>query len=303
MRLHPNRTICLLASTALVALLATTVSGCKTTTRSTDTTGSIALPAGPRSETDWRRDVDVYGERYRTNNRDVDAAIRYAAALRGIGQRSQAAAVLEQAALINPKNRAVLGAYGRALADAGNYGQALEVLQRAHSPDQPDWRVLSVQGAVLDQLGRPEEARQHYESALRIVPDEPSVLSNLGLSYALAKDLPQAEATLRRAVDRPGADPRVRQNLALVVGLQGRFEEAEKIARADLPSEDATANVAYLRQMLAQPDTWKNLARQGGDGAPPARAAKTAAPRAPKAKAQAHAQAQAPLDINPVPLN
>jgi hypothetical protein len=127
------------------------------------------------------------------------------------------------------------------------------------------------------------------------------VLSNLGLSYALAKDLPQAEATLRRAVGRPGADPRVRQNLALVVGLQGRFEEAEKIARADLPSEDATANVAYLRQMLAQPDTWKNLARQGGDRAAPARAAKTVARPSPKAKEQA--QAQAPLDINPVPLN
>ena len=48
------------------------------------------------------------------------------------------------------------------------------------------------------------------------------------------------------------ADPRVRQNLALVVGLQGRFAEAEAIARADLPPEEAAANVAYLRQMLAQ---------------------------------------------------
>jgi Flp pilus assembly protein TadD len=306
MRLHANRTISLLASTALVVIAATALSGCKTT-RSSDATGSIALPAGPRSEADWRRDIEKYGQRYRANNRDVEAAIRYAAALRGIGQRSQAAAVLEQAAMLNPKNRAVLGAYGRALADAGNYGQALDVLERAHSPDQPDWRVLSVQGAVLDQLGRTQEARQHYESALRIVPDEPSVLSNLGLSYALAKDLPQAEATLRRAVDRPGADQRVRQNLALVIGLQGRFEEAEKIARADLPSEEATANVAYLRHMLAQSDTWKNLARSGGDGAAPARAAKTVARAAPKAKAPAQpkpqTQAQAPLDINPVPTN
>jgi len=149
MRLRANRAISLLASTALVVVVATTVSGCQTT-RSSDTTGSIALPAGPRSEAEWRRDVDTYGERYRVNNRDVDAAIRYAAALRGIGQRSQAAAVLEQAAMLNPKNRAVLGAYGRALADAGNYGQALEVLERAHSPDQPDWRVLSVEGAVLE---------------------------------------------------------------------------------------------------------------------------------------------------------
>jgi Flp pilus assembly protein TadD len=78
------------------------------------------------------------------------------------------------------------------------------------------------------------------------------VLSNLGLSYALSKDLVRAELTLRKAVSRPGAEPRVRQNLALVVGLQGRFAEAETIARADLPPDLAAANVAYLRQMLAQ---------------------------------------------------
>jgi Flp pilus assembly protein TadD len=43
----------------------------------------------------------------------------------------------------------------------------------------------------------------------------------------------------------------VRQNLALVIGLEGRFGEAEQIARADLPPDQAAANVAYLRQMLA----------------------------------------------------
>jgi Flp pilus assembly protein TadD len=78
------------------------------------------------------------------------------------------------------------------------------------------------------------------------------VLSNLGLSYALSKDLKRAEATLRRASDSGRGDKRVRQNLALVVGLQGRFPEAEGIARADLPPDEAAANVAYLRQMLAQ---------------------------------------------------
>ncbi len=143
---------------------------------------------------------------------------------------------------------ALLGAYGRALADVGNYKQALDVLNRAHTPDQPDWRILSVQGAVLDQMGRHDEAQRYYATALRIVPDEPSVLSNLGLSYALSKDLARAEidAAARRRRSR-GADPRVRQNLALVVGLQGRFAEAETIARADLPSDEAAANVAYLR--------------------------------------------------------
>jgi Flp pilus assembly protein TadD len=181
------------------------------------------------------------------------AATNYAQALRGLGQRAQAASVLEQASLLNPRNMEVLGAYGRALADSGNFEQALEVLNRAHTPDHPDWRILSVQGAVLDQMGRHDDARRYYTTALRIVPEEPSVLSNLGLSYALSKELPQAETTLRRAAAaHPRVDPRVRQNLALVVGLQGRFAEAEGIARADLPSEEAAANVAYLRQMLAQ---------------------------------------------------
>ena len=56
---------------------------------------------------------------------------------------------------------------------------------------------------------------------------------------------------------RVAVDPRVRQNLALVMGLQGRFAEAENIAQADLPSDEAAANVAYLRAMLAQQNGWK----------------------------------------------
>ena len=236
---------------ALAALLSGALAGCKTT-GSSDTTGSISSPAAPRSDADWRRDSEALSTRFRANPRDADNAIRYAQALRATDQRAQAAAVLETAALHNPDNRALLGAFGRALADAGNFKQALEVLERAHSPDQPDWRVLSVQGAVLDQMGRHEEAQRYYASALKIIPDEPSVLSNLGLSYALSKDLKRAEATLRRAAETGRGDKRVRQNLALVVGLQGRFQEAETIARADLPPSEAAANVSYLRQMMAQ---------------------------------------------------
>ena len=242
------RRVSLLASAALIAVA---VAGCKTT-GSIDTTGSIASAPAPRTDADWRRESDALGERFRANPRDPEVAIRYAQALRATGQRSQAAAVLETAALHNPEHRALLGAYGRALADAGNFKQALNVLERAHSPDQPDWRILSVQGAVLDQMGRHEEAQRYYASALKIVPDEPSVLSNLGLSYALSKDLARAEETLRRASARGGNDKRVRQNLALVVGLQGRFQDAETIARADLPPDEAAANVTYLRRMLAQ---------------------------------------------------
>jgi Flp pilus assembly protein TadD len=239
----------LLSAVAIVATLA--AGGCSTVPGPfADATGSVAPAA--RTEADWRKDMSVWGRRYQSNPRDAEAAMRYAQALRAIGQRAQAAAVLEQAAIHNPKNRALIGDYGRALADNGNFDLALDVLKRAHTPDRPDWRILSVQGAVLDQMGRHQEARQYYASALRLTPEEPSVLSNLGLSYALSKNLTQAEALLRRAAARPGAEPKVRQNLALVVGLQGRFQEAETIARGDLSPDEAAANVAYLKRMLAQ---------------------------------------------------
>ena len=255
---HPAR---YLASAALTALLAAGLGGCQTMS---DVTGSITSRGEARAEAvpdDPRRAVEAYGDRYRANPKDADAALAYGQALRATGQRAQAAAVLEQATIAHPGNKALLAGYGRALADNGNSQAAFDVLSRAHSPDNPDWRILSVQGTALDKLGKHEEARRYYASALRIVPDEPSVLSNLGLSYMLTRDLPKAEETLRRAYANARADARVRQNLALVVGLQGRFAEAETIVKADLPADEAAANVGYLKEMLNRKDNPRTGAR------------------------------------------
>jgi Flp pilus assembly protein TadD len=241
----------LLASAAVAAILAAGIGGCQTTS---DITGSLTPKAEASPDAEARRSVEALGERYRANPKDAEIALAYGQALRATGQHAQAAAVLEQATIAHPGNKALLGGYGRALVDNGNFQQGFDTLARAHSPDNPDWRILSVQGTALDQLGRHDEARAYYASALKIVPDESSVLSNLGLSYVLSRDLPKAEEILRRAYATTGADARVRQNLGLVVGLQGRFAEAESIVRADLPPEEAAANVAYLKQMLSRKD-------------------------------------------------
>ena len=263
-----NRTSRLLTSAAVAAVLVLSLAGCKTTG---DTTGSIGPSASaPRSEADWRKALDVWGARYREDPGNAEASLRYAQALRATEQRAQAVAVLEQASIRNPTDMELLGAYGRALAEAGDLSKAFDVLSRAHTPDNPDWRILNAQGAVLDQMGRYADAQRHYSSALKIVPNESSVLSNLGLSYALMKNLKLAETTLRRAVAQPNAAPKARQNLALVVGLQGRFAEAESIARADLPDDEAAANVTYLRQMLAQQSEWKKPGRKPHVPAPDA---------------------------------
>ena len=249
-RFRPAR---LLASASLIALAAASLGGCTAMSKLSDVTGSI----GPKAEAapaDPTRAIETYSERYHANPKDPDAALAYGQALRANGQRAQAAAVLEQATIANPGNKQLLAQYGRALADNGNFQQAFDVLSKAHSPDNPDWRLLSVQGTTLDQMGRHDEARAYYASALKIAPGDPGVLSNLGLSYMLSRDLPKAEEALRQAYASPRASSRVRQNLGLVVGLQGRFTEAETIVKADLPPDQAAANVAYLKEMLNRND-------------------------------------------------
>lgn len=219
------------------------------------TTGSIGAQAGSKAQDEAER----WSETYRSAPEKRESILGYAQALRSNGQTQQAVEVLRRGILVYPKDTGIASAYGKALAANGDFDQALKVIRSANSLTTPDWRLLSAEGAILDQLGNPGEARKAYLTALKIAPEEPSVLNNLGLSYLLNNEVASAEATLRRAAASPRADSRVRQNFALALGLQGKFEEAEKVARAELSPEQAAQNLAYLRKMLAEQNTWKDI--------------------------------------------
>ena len=137
----------LLASAAVTAILAAGLGGCQTMS---DITGSMTPKAEPSPDADPRRAVEVYGERYRANPKDADAALAYGQALRATGQRAQAAAVLEQATIAHPGNKALLAGYGRALADNGNFQQAFDVL----GP-----RPFARQSRLADSVGAGHRAR------------------------------------------------------------------------------------------------------------------------------------------------
>lgn len=233
------------------------------------TTGSVSQAA---SQTDYSQmsvpqlqaETRRQGERYDRDPTDKQNGLNYASLLRTTGRDDQALAVMRKLVIHHPKDNDILSAYAKALAATGSFKEALGAIQKAQRPERPDWRLLSAQGAILDQLDRSREARLLYRKALDIEPNEPTVLSNLGMSYVLSNDLQAAETYLRKASKQPGSDSVVRQNLALVVGLQGRFEEAEQIASAELPADDARANVAYLRDMLSQQNAWSQLKKEEG---------------------------------------
>lgn len=221
-----------LAQTTSAIMLAVMLAGCATKKDPT-TTGSIPVSAASLetlSSGQLERVEHSVGAAYERNPKDRNTGLRYAQVLGMTGKHAQALAVMQQVVIAHPSDREVLAAYGKAQAAAGKLDQALETIRRAQTPDRPDWRLHSAEGAILDQLGRSAEARQKYRMALDAQPNEPTVISNLGMSYVLTGDLRTAETYMRSAAQQPTADSRVRQNLALVVGLQGRFAEAETIA-------------------------------------------------------------------------
>ena len=193
----------------MLLLLAALLASCSTASR--ETTGSIPRlnkPVEQMTSVELAGAARKLGEDYARNPKDRNAGLSYATLLRMTGKNGQALAVMRQVAIANPNDREVLSSYGKALAGAGELEQALSTISRAQTPDRPDWRLKSAQGAILDQMGRPEDARQAYRDALDIQPNEPSVLSNLGMSYLLTRDLKTAETYLRSAINQPGADSR-----------------------------------------------------------------------------------------------
>jgi Flp pilus assembly protein TadD len=198
---------------------------------------------------------------YSRNPADREAALEFSRALRAIGSAPEAAAVAEQAVRQNPGDADLLMALAAARVDEGRAPAAVGPLEQAIAAAPDDWRPYSLLGVSLDQMGRHEEARQNYLQALQVSPNNPAVMTNLGMSYAVAGDAANAELTLRDAAAQPDATAYTRQNLALVLAYQGKFEEAENLALVDLPVAAVRNNMDYARSMLSRARRWEDLQR------------------------------------------
>jgi Flp pilus assembly protein TadD len=247
-------------SCALLLSASVLVSGCQSRSAKLDDTDQIAT--GSTGSPSFTKTAAL-GDRWKADPKNAELALAYADGLDKLGQSDQRLQVLQSAAANNPSDLKLKAAYGRALLATGQAGEAITQLEAVAQSSQADWRAHSALGSAYDQDNQHGKARSAYERALALKPNEITVLNNMGMSYALEGDLKKAESTLRTAMAQPEAksNPKVRQNLALVVGLEGRFDESREIASADLPPDEVEANLAYLQKMMAQPNTWQQLSK------------------------------------------
>ena len=235
------------------------------------TTPEQSTPAKPATakERQAARSLDLINQasfwlgELEKNPADAEAALEGSIALRKIGSSERAIQLAAMGLQVKGESPQLWSALALGLVASGENQPALQALQKAVSLNPKDPNLQSALGVIYDRLERADLAANAYEAALKLAPEDASILSNYGLSIAMTGDLKKAEDMLRRANQSPLAPPQARQNLALIVGLQGRFEESERLATRDLPPAVASENVAYLKAMLnGGENRWSQLRQE-----------------------------------------
>lgn len=189
--------------------------------------------------------------KHQKNPQDPTAALSYARNLKALGSREKALDVLARTYQLNPGHSELASEYGRMALSLGKVQLAEQLLNEASKDKRrEDWKLLSALGTVNAKRGDHKKAQSYYLAALRKKPGATSVYNNLALSYALDGRAGDAETLLKKAISKGHNTPRVRQNLALVLGLQTKFGEATQMARADLSSDKAASDADYLKNMV-----------------------------------------------------
>jgi Flp pilus assembly protein TadD len=124
-------------------------------------------------------------------------------------------------------------ANGRSYLLNGQLNEAIAELSTAASLDRKLTEAHNLLGVAYDKKGLADRARDSYEQAMKVEPDDAQTLNNLGFSLYQNGNYRAAVDRLKRAIKLAPTDERILNNLGLALCRLGKFDEAYKhFARA-----------------------------------------------------------------------
>jgi Flp pilus assembly protein TadD len=164
---------------------------------------------------------------------------------------------------VKPKQAAdVQIAYGRTLERQGQDDAAIHAYQDAVKQD-PRRADAYLRLAILhDKRGKFDESASYYQKALGASPGNPDVFCDKGYSLYLQRKLDAAEAALRQAIALRPEFPRAHNNLGLVLAHEGQRSAAlAEFRKAGCSVADAHLNLAFV---MAVEGRWEEAKKQYG---------------------------------------
>ena len=131
---------------------------------------------------------------------DSDLAMNYGMLLGDLGMIQDAVGLLDRLTKVEPDNASAWNALGVALWRMENLDGARRALERAYALAPDDGQVLKNHGALLLKKS-PQDALPILSKAVILLPDDQSLLYNLGLCLHQIGDFDKAFDSLRRSVD------------------------------------------------------------------------------------------------------
>ena len=134
------------------------------------------------------------------------------------------------------------------LASQGKDSECEYVLKRIIQTD-PKFRPAYNSLAELQmRRGQTDAAATTLQDALRMEPDDPVLLNNLGMCWLVRRDYEKALEVFDKAAGLAPENKKYRANMAVALGLMGRDEESLALFKQILPENQAAANLEVLRQ-------------------------------------------------------
>jgi len=179
--------------------------------------------------------------------------------------KAEALKLADRAASQSTDDPLILAVLGTVHTFARNYGVARVMLERAVALDPNAAWALSRLGWLDVYADRPDEAKIHFEKALRLSPLDPINFNNLvGLASARAvagDDAGAADLFIRALQERPNA-AWIHRNLAAALYGAGRLNEARESIAKLLVSHPGITIRKFREAMVFSPSTLDRMAAQ-----------------------------------------
>jgi adenylate cyclase len=144
--------------------------------------------------------------------------------------QAKARSLAERAANLSGDDPLILTVLGTVNTFVRNYGTARVLLERALALDPNCAWAWSRLGWIENYSDRPQNARKHFEQALRLSPIDPMNFNNyagVGSSHEVEQNYDEAVAFYQRALQERRNATWIYRNLASALAGAGRIEEAQ----------------------------------------------------------------------------
>lgn len=136
----------------------------------------------------------------------------------------------------------------------GQLDQAVKLYERELKTNSKKAFIHHRLAVIAAREGHWDKSREHFAESCRIEPRNAGVLSDLGYSLYLQHQLPEAEQCLLEAVEIDPQNKSAQNNLGIVLGVLGKYEQSLAAFRRAVPDAEAHANLGYVHMQLGDAD-------------------------------------------------